>query len=400
MRSRFFNAPKVSKKGLFPHLKRPTLDIWLPSQAADISRRKHSSWLRQHRRNNIPVYLTWRDFDGSWPKKSSDIGFRQHLIRVKSQDETNLHLAKQRLLSYPFKEAYSFWPLYYKAYDIKNPNIEGLSDHVVQLASIASVLRTAPPRIAKAFRSDAVELTVSHEAMLKDMITLRSLQITRTHFRYFPLYAQARARHYRIVRRDRLQKKIDRLRRKYFGYSKDEKQEQSDTETLASQNLTALIDAFHQAFNAHPDSWGIEPLHIVINFVGVQIRRHLRYMTSSNLRRLVGKSRWQDMQDIILGALELPGQTRELSDELLALRYWRLQLFPGSISETEGKLGKDLWTLVRTECGADGSGDVVKVSREAGRERKKWRSRYIYKDFSSEEAVERFRVRRVAINRT
>jgi hypothetical protein len=388
------------RKDLILHLKRTTLNRWPPSQAADISRRKHSSWLRQHRRNNIPVYLTWRDFDGSWPKIPPDIGFRQHLIKVKSQDETHLFFAKQRLLSYPFKEVYSFWPMYYKAHDIKDPNLEGLSDHVVQIASTASVLRTAPPRIAKAFRSDAVKLTISHEAMLKDMITLRSLQLTRTHFRYFPLYAQARARHHSILRRYRLQKKMNRLRSDLSAYVKNAKQEQSEMKTPASQNTTALIDAFHQSFNAHPDSWGIEPLHIAIELAEVQIRRHLRYMISSNLRRLVGKSRWQDMQDIILGALKLPGHTRDLSDELLALRYWKLQLFPWSMLEAEGRLGKELWTLVRAEYGAAGPCDVVNVSIVAGREKKKkkWRPRYVYKDFSSEEAVESFRVRRVTID--
>lgn len=340
-------------------------------------RRQLTKWQRARARKNQPIYPTWDTFGGSWPEKAARIGFRQAFGRTQAEDEANFRLAKQRIFSFPFKKAYTFWVHYYKCRLVTNANNTtiAVSEHLVQMFTIASILKTAPRQIGQAVESDANKLHLSCEAMMRNMTELRSTQLLRAHLRDFPLYAYARARSHRIAKLRRLQKKKEHLQL----YTKHQRFGQRLRE-IKQETLSTFFDTHTQSFNKHPESWGIEPLHIATNMAMLETKNLLRHMQASGLRHTVGVNKWPAVESIISQVLDLQAHIRDLSTELEALRYWKLQCFPGSMSDAECRLGKWFWRLVRAEHGAGGAGDAAALIR-VERIREEWRPRYIYKYF-------------------
>lgn len=297
--------------------------------------------------------FTWSHWDGKLWKNAELLYYhRSQLVFKAKRTETSLRLTQIESRSQP-AVVNRFWIEHYRAAHAANLSINPFNLLHVGSQATEYLLRTSPPNIYKRFSKSLHALNLnSFElfALIRDLDRIRSVAVLR---RQNPIYFKAAVERYqriaaghKVATEDRFHDKSARaLHKLAFGqgwkssWPSVRKVHQGQKSSDWHKQLVSVC-------NACPPRWTIEPMQIVITLTLRQLSES--YSDVYNILN-VGRPRklpisaFHKLQMLIDNIRYCSMELYELLDEMAALRYHRLGLFPDSFSLAEVQLGEQLW---------------------------------------------------------
>lgn len=313
-------------------------------------------------RTNRRGLVNWRNWKGElWnPDDTPLYRHSRYCYRVMRTHKQLRSLRRDgSLRPFPVRQ---FWKAYYSSTRRIDDELKPLQLHQVDLNLINFLLRTAPTsfarRMSKSHQAFDV-LSYQLQAHIDELRTIRLIMYRTQSPLNFEVASKKHALSSFTTATDRrTADKIYRVQRKAATGSLNLGMlDSSHARRLLgdeSKTVASTLDLLPKIYNANSALWAIEPLSIRLTLSLGTLRNLSRDLDIYARRRpdldklfgrdveRAGVSR-RELQEILDKDKEKLWELIELRDELTALRYHRLKLFPGSFTSGEVELGTALW---------------------------------------------------------
>jgi hypothetical protein len=297
--------------------------------------------------------FAWSHWDGKlWKNAGLSYYHRSQLVFKAKRTERSLRHTQSESKSQP-AVVNRFWIEHYRGSHAANLSIVPFNLLHVGSQAIKYILRTSPLNIYKRVSETVHALDLNTFELLeliKDLDKIRSVAV---HRRQNPTYFKAAVERYQRVAAghkvaigDRFHYKSARVHHKLaFG-----QKWKSHTPSVRKVHHGQKPDEWHRQLvsvcSACPPRWTIEPMQTIMTLTLRQLSQSYRNVyngLNAGCGRKIPTAAFHQLRMLIDNSRDCSMELYELVDEMAALRYHRLQLFPDSFSLAEVQLGEQLW---------------------------------------------------------
>ena len=300
---------------------------------------------------NCDGLFAWSHWNGKLWKNAELLYYhRSQLVFKAKRTETALRLTPIESRS---QSGNQFWIEHYRAAHAANLSINPFNLLHVGSQAIEYLLRTSPPNIYRCFSKSLHALNLNSfelYELIKDLSWIRSVAVLR---RQNPIYFKAAVERYqrsaaghKVATEDRFHDKSNRALHK-LAFGQDWKSSwPGERKVRRVQKSNSWHKQLVSACDACPPRWTIEPMQIAMKLTLRQLRdsyRNAYYILNVGRPRKLPSAAFLKLRMLIDNIRYCSMELYELLDEMAALRYHRLRLFPDSFSLAEVQLGEQLW---------------------------------------------------------
>ena len=308
--------------------------------------------------------FTWDQWNGKpWHTKALPAYRATRFWNFTTRASTKLHQYERLLAARPDHLVNQFWKLHFRAMLRAIHTEERLTLHLTDTVVISFLLRTAPTRITRRLASALQAFLLLSLEIQEAINSWHVSRIVIGHQSHNLLFFKASVDRLRMTAAiaakgltQRIEFKKDRMNVKTSvgprPFHELDEEQWRNTQRMPIKRPKDDEEKFEAFLDAFPPRWIVEPL---VSYMAISMHRLNRLSKLTNdvmatlehqqvgrLRGHIRRVRRDALQTSDAGA-HTAMDLRDLTREITALRYYRLQLFPGSYTEREVALGKSLW---------------------------------------------------------
>jgi hypothetical protein len=298
-------------------------------------------------RRNTSGFISWKDWDGQdWNIESFPFYLDSPSVQAgaAAQEEyTAIRLRVSRAVPRKFD---SFLMAHYKSQWMANQSMHAFIRVQASTNVLEYMLKTAPPRISQALSAQITQMSIHSYGLASALEPLRRIRVTIACLPHNPLFFRSGVKEYKanfeadsLVASMKLDMKTGRSKHKAahgFIYSAREFDAMREDFANEMQQVASLRASSTAWRDEHPFNV-VLPFAAAVNFIAV---RHIRVVNDVRMIKSIflflfpsSMPAWAKIVEGINRAVQSGVQVTLLNRDLTAIRYYKMQQFPNSISE-------------------------------------------------------------------